>query len=229
MTTIVPDGFTCSYCGHVFKRERNFEKHQCSEMIRSQQLKSAAGVTAFNCYCKWLQYTKKKAVINKQTFGTSRYFAAFFKFVEWKRQVKIPDVDQFIRLMARYQYDPYMWTHDQVYSRYIEFIDRTSTVDDHILTTYKTIQQVAKAAEVEKADIFSVLELHMVMDYVRARKLSPWVLIKMKSFTTFYSNLNESQRLALMDVIRPKFWGEIIASKPEDTQLIVDFLKRVGL
>lgn len=223
-----PDGFTCLFCGHVFKREHAFIKHQCAQMIRDKQLKSPTGRVAYLYYSKWL-HSFKRGTTTMQTFGTSKHFSAFYKFVEWKRKVKIPDVDLYLRLMIRWRLDPNTWMLDKVYSKYIEYIDRTITVEDHLKITFNTILDISKAAEIDKSQVFDVLEPYMVIEYIRARKLSPWVLIKINNFKTFYARLNESDKYALNDVMRPKFWMDYIKEKPEETNLISEFIQMAKL
>ena len=226
--TDIPDGYTCSFCGNIFKRESAFEKHRCKAMERDEQLKSVQGQVAFGLFNKWMR-AKKRSAVNKTTFGESKLFNHFFKFASWKNAVKIPDVDKFISMMVIWDFSPSMWTTDQVYTRYIDFLDNYSTVDDHIRYTYDTLKRVSGVAECPLNQVFDVLEAHMVMEYIRARKLSPWVLIKIPGFKRMVATLNEFQKQKLEQFIRPRHWAAKMRECPEETQLIADFIEKVGL
>lgn len=226
--TTVPDGFTCRFCGKVFKRESNFEKHRCKAMERAEQVRSPQGQAAFSLFNKWMR-ARKRSAVNIKTFGESKSFNNFYKFAKWKNAVKIPDIDKFINIMVIWDYSPSMWTRDDVYNRFIEFLDITSTVDDHIRYTYETLKRVSQAAECPLNEVFTVLESHMVIDYIRARKLSPWVLIKIPGFRQMVGGLNEFQKQKMEQFVRPRYWAKKIQENPEDTQLIVEFIQTVGL
>lgn len=223
-----PDGFVCKYCGHVFHSEIRFDKHRCSKMDKHEKLHSLVGRTAHRYFNKWLK-EKKRRECTLTTFGTSRFFISFYNFTIWKRKVKIPNIEQYIRLMVIWQFDPTVWTHDQVYTKYIEFIDKMSTVEDHIKNTWKTLKQVSNVVECDVCDVFDHLEPYMILDYIRARKLSPWVLLKIKPFKIKYRELPEQVRMQFNELIRPKFWSELMMTRAEETDIIVKFLEKVGL
>lgn len=225
---IVPDGYTCKFCARVFKREVNFEKHKCDSMLRDEQSKSTRGYAAYNLYISWLKCKKRKAV-NKKTFATSKLFSHFYKFAHWNNAVKLPDTKKYISAMVMWKFDPVMWCRDDVYSKYIDFIDQTSNVEDHLRYTYNTLAKVAQTVECNLNQTFDYLELYMVLEYIQARKLSPWVLIKIPAFKRFFSKLNSFQKQKLEQFIRPSYWGEYIKQHPNETKLIVEFIEKAKL
>ena len=223
--THIPDGYTCQYCFHVFKREGTFEKHRCDAMEREQQLHSVRGQSAYRIFCKWNTF-KRVAQVNKKTFGTSRSFSHFYKFAKWKNDVKIPDIDKFISAMVMWQLPPVMWTRQDVYVKYIDLLDTVSTVDDHLRYTYETLRKVSSVVECELNQAFDYLELHMVIEYIEARKLSPWVIIKIKGFKRFFASLNGFQKQKLETFIRPSYWKTRIKENPQDTEIIEQFIEK---
>jgi len=226
--THIPDGFTCKHCFHVFKRESSFDKHRCDQMIREEQLHSVRGQVAYTLYGKWLN-GKKRAQVNKKSFGTSNSFIHFYKFAKWKNDVKIPDVDKFISAMVMWEIPPVMWTRDDVYVKFIDFLDAVSGVEDHLKYTYQTLRKVSEIVECPISHAFEYLELHMVIEYIQARKLSPWVIIKIKGFKTFFSNLNPFQKQKLEAYIRPSYWKKKLNDNPEDTKMIMQFIEQTQL
>jgi hypothetical protein len=225
-----PEGYTCEYCGNVLKRESNFLKHRCKEMVRDEQLRSVRGQSSFRFYSYWLS-KKKRGKYNIKTFGQSKYFKTFYDFVDWSKKVKLPDREQYIRFMILKDYPPSMWTSNAVYVQFLDWIDAKWTADDHFRQTFNTLKAISKAAECELSEALLQLHPNEVLVYVRARKLSPWVLLKMQSFKKMYSTLNPEQQLMFEQTIRPIHWGKILKdpAKQDDNELIALAVKQVKL
>lgn len=226
----VPKGYTCDFCGTVIKREANFLKHRCKEMIRHEQLQSPKGNSAYRFYSYWLS-KKARGRHNITTFGQSKYFNAFYKFVTWSKKVRIPDREQYIRYMVMKDYPPSMWTENDVYVEFLDWIDRKWSADDHFRYTYMTLRKIAEVAECDISEALLQLHPNEVLVYVKARKLSPWVLLKMNSFKQLFKNLTAEQRVHFEQVIRPIHWSKILKdpSKEHENQLIHEAVKEVGL
>jgi hypothetical protein len=225
---IAPDGFTCKYCFQVYKRESSFEKHRCDVMMREENLHSVRGQSAYNLFCKW-NTLKKRGQVNKKTFGESKSFSHFYKFAKWKNDVKIPDTQKYISAMVMWDIPPVMWTRDDVYAKFIDFLDSVSTVEDHITYTYSTLRKISEVVECPISQAFQHLELHMVIEYIQARKLSPWIILKIKGFRAFFLTLNGFQKQKLEAFIRPTYWANRIKEQPEDTALIEQFIEQAKL
>ena len=189
-----PDGYTCECCGNILKRESNFLKHRCKEMIRAEELKSVKGQAAYELYSYWLS-NKKKGKHTLNTFGQSKFFSTFYKFVTWSNKVNVPDKKLYIRFMNLKDYPPTMWTDNLVYAQFLEWIDMKWTAADHFKHTYVTLQKISKVAECDISEAFGMLNPNHVLVYVRARKLSPWVLLKMQSFKEMFITLTKEQQL----------------------------------
>jgi len=228
--TNIPEGFTCAYCGHVIKREVNFLKHECKEMVRHAQVRSVVGKRAYGLYSYWLS-RKKQGNHNLATFSKSKFFSSFYKFAKWSTKVNIPDKQLYIRFNILKNYPPNMWTDNMVYVQFIEWIDMKWTAADHFRYTYNTLKQISNAAECDITDALNQLHPNQILVYVTARKLSPWVLLWMKSFKTLFANLSTEQRLRFQQAIRPMHWTKIIQDPAlaEDNYLIKEAVRRAKI
>lgn len=221
----------CQYCGKVFKRHSSFVAHSCQKKETYEMLTGTLqGKRAFAYYQTWLRlHTRLIAGITIDQFASSKDCTTFCKFSEWSKQVKLPDVDRFIRVMVSWKFHPQMWMMDEVYVKYIDFIDRTSTVDDHIRNTFNTLKSIAKVTDCSLYEAISKLALGEILTLVRARKLSPWVLLKMNSFLELYKGFNDLQKQQLVATINPKYWKEKFIERAEETQDIVEFVKVLNI
>lgn len=208
-----PNGYTCSACGCVLKTEAGFLKHKCKQMQREKDLHSIDGQIAYEYYSRWIRQ-KKKGSHTILTFKDSRYFTSIFQFTKWTRRVNIPDVDRYISFMILKKYDPPMWMDDQAYVEYLQHLDKMCTVDDHVAYTIKTLQSIAKQQDCNLPEALGKLTSGEMLQLVRQRKLSPWVLVHMESFKMMVGALTEFDQIHFVNTIKPKFWKAHIKANP---------------
>ncbi len=225
-----PDGYTCTHCGKIIKREVNFLKHRCKDMIRSEEIRSIRGRNAYNLYSYWLS-RKRRGTHTIATFGKSKLFSAFYKFAGWVSKVNLPDKQLYVRFTIMKDYPPTMWTDNAVYVQFLDWIDMKWRADDHFRYTFNTLQKISKAADCPIGEALDQLHPNQILVYVKARKLSPWVLLRMKSFKTIIANLSKEQQLHFQQTIRPIHWRKMIEdpTKVDDNFLIKEAVRRAKL
>jgi len=200
--------FQCQFCGHRFVHEDRFIKHRCKQMIRDEEFRSTEGQAAWLYYQKWMK-AYRRLVPNSKAFLTSKYFNSFYRFAKFVKAAKIPDVDVFISLMKDRDISPTIWTNDQVYSLYLEYIDRKMTPLRHVEITINTLFDLADDKDVNIDDIFSIVTPNEIIQLLRQRKLSPWFLLNSAKFKEFFINKTTSEEKIVMEsIIRPKYWKD---------------------
>lgn len=231
ISTTAPLTQQCQYCGKVFKNHNRFVIHSCKKKELYEMVNNTLqGRRAFAYYQTWLKlHTRFIAAVSIDQFATSKDCTTFCKFAEWSKQVRLPDVDRFIKIMVSWKFHPQMWMRDDVYVKYIDFIDRTATVDDHIRNTFNTLKGISKAVECSLSEAIGKLTLGELLTLVRARKLSPWVLLKMPSFLEVYKGYNDLQKQQLVATINPKYWKDKFIERAQETQDIIEFIKVMAL
>ncbi len=68
--------------------------------------------------------------------------------------MKIPDTDAFIWLMKERDIDPTIWTNDQVYTLFLEFMDRKVSPKRHAEITINTLFDEADERNIQVSEIF---------------------------------------------------------------------------
>jgi len=164
-----------------------------------------------------------------ETFSTSRYFNSFVKFVEWSRKLKLPSRTQFIRLMAGKKLSPMLWCRDECYSLYLEWIDRTSDPIDQAATTVETLYKIAEASEMPVTKVFSIINYMEVMQLIRQRKLSPWLLLCSSQFKTFLVGLDVSEKDELLNLIGYSYWATKFMDNPKIVEDMKIIAKELGI
>ena len=211
--------FECQFCNRTFAREATYDKHYCKTKKRNEQFKTPTGQLAWEYYQRWMKY-KHRAVHTKDAFLSSRSYNSLLLFVEHVRKLKFPDVDIFIRLMVQRKYDPPMWCSDEVYAEYLEHLDRTTTPHQQLIITLRTLDQVSSENNIDVSDIFTLNSNEIIM-LIQKRKLSPWVLLRSRKFSEFFTTLSTEQKQIIKAIIRFDYWTEKF-SKYEKELVAID-------
>jgi hypothetical protein len=220
--------FECKFCHKVYVREDAYMKHECKQMKRAAEIKTAIGQSAYLYYSKWMNMNKRKAP-TIEVFTTSRYYNAFIKFAEYVKRINIHDVDAFLSLVVERDLAPTMWTNDKVYVLYIEYLDRKVGPMRQANTTIQTFFNIADAAECDVSEIFDYVSPAEVIQMLRQRRLSPWLLLNSGKFKQMFVACTPEQRSIFEDLIRPMFWKIRFQKHPETVDYMKRYISELGL
>ena len=236
MALPTPDGFQCDHCGKSYKREKAFMAHRCDQMERAEILRTNVGMQAFDYYKKWLA-SKRKAKVNINTFGTSKYFNQFIKFTKWLRKTKLHDVKGYMNFMIMKDFPPYMWTSYEVYQQYLEFVDKLWGPEEHINQTIKFLRKFGAQViddlddKPENPIKFALEELDIVhiAKLITNRHLSIWVLLNSTVFRTKYSKASPEKRKAIERSVDMEYWMAKMANDVDGNDWVKEVVERFDL
>ena len=221
--------FECNFCNSKFKLEARFMKHNCKEMKRDAELRTVIGQAAWMYYQTWMK-TGRKLVPQPKSFLGSRFYDSFIRFAYHVKKVHLPDVNGFIQFMRDHNMYPAMWTSDQVYPKYLEYLDRRSPPTKRASTTIDTLYTYAEAGGVDVGDVFDILDVSDVIALLRRRSISPWILLHSTKFKLFFANrTNGQEKIILNSLIRLDFWVEKFAKNPKIVEMMKEFVKELNL
>lgn len=221
--------FTCKYCHRTFVSEDKYLAHECKQMKRDAELKSPQGQAAWGYYQQWMRQMKKLPP-PAQSFVTSKYFRTFMNFAKFVKDVDLPMPDKFIWFVTQKQFTPTMWMSDDVYTLYLEFLDRKVPPLEQAKISMNTLLNYADRRDFDVSEFFDRVEPYEVMHMVRVRKLSPWILLTSKKFKQFYiERTNDEQRMILESLIRPSYWAEKFKENPEALAQIRQIVEALGI
>ena len=204
--------------------------HNCKEMKRDAEFRTPVGQAAWSFYKLWMTANRKKTP-HSSTFLTSYYYTAFIKFSKFVHATKIPDVDSYIRIMSTDDIAPTLWTMDQAYQLYINWMDRKELPQKHAAITVETLFQLCDEYEIEHVgDIFDHVEPNDIIQLLRQRRLSPWILLKSSKFKHFFVDVcSNEERLIMETIIRPKYWGTKFAENPDEVARMKTYVAELSL
>lgn len=219
----------CQFCSKSFAREDRYLAHECKLMKRDHEFKTPVGQAAWGFYQRWLK-SQRKTVPSPDTFLSSKFYMSFIKFARFSQQVQLPDVDAFIQLMKDKDFSPVMWTTHEVYTRYIEHLDRTSTPLKQAKTSVDTICRYAEDHRIDTSQFFDTLNAGELIDLLSKRKLSPWLLMFSVKFKEMYiSRSTSEQKIKIDTFFRNGYWKKKLEKHSQDKELLKKYVQELGL
>ena len=132
--------------------------------------------------------------------------------------------------MVERKMPPTLWTNDEIYTSYIEFLDHKVPPMEQVSMSIQTLLAYADKREIDIADVFEHLEPMDIIHMVRVRKLSPWLLLFSKKFKQmFKERLTPEQKIILETLIRPDFWAKRFEDHPNIIEKVKECVEELHL
>ena len=196
--------------------------HKCKALERQQLIQTVTGQVALNYYQLWFK-AQGKIPPSGTTFMTSKSFKTFITFVEFVTKVDLVNVERFIKLMVLKKFPPSMWCLDEVYTMYMEFLDKQVAPLEHVRTSVDTLIKLADKHECDVSEVFNKVPFHLITHKIRTRRLSPWILLYSRSFKQALDSADAEQKTIAESLIRVNYWVE----KRQEHKDIVPDIKKI--
>lgn len=197
-------------------------KHECTQLLRSREIKSVSAVRAYGFYGIWLA-KQKRTNPPIESFMTSAYYSSFLKFEQWSKETNIPKPEKYIELMVTNQISPALWRRSEAYLLFLEWTDKVSDPMHQVTITIETMISLSDEYAVEMSKVFDNFSCGDMIEAIHQRQLSPWFLFCSKSFKLWSSKLHESERSILFKNIGLDYWKKRL----EDSVDIVNDIKKI--
>jgi hypothetical protein len=215
--------YRCKFCDAGFVREDRYLKHRCKAMERDEEIRTPIGQAAWEYYKLWLTLQRRQAP-TVQTFLDSRYYTALVRFAKFAQKTGIPNTEQYIKYMVRSDVSPMLWTNDQMYSDYLQYLDRGRDPMAQVQYTIDYLFKIADALECEVGEIFDHLNADEVIMMLRRRQLTPWILLHSSKFRDFtQKKMTTDQQMVFKTIVKPETW----VSRRKDNPDIVATMKEI--
>lgn len=221
--------FTCKFCHRCFTSETKFLAHKCKQMQRVEDIKTTTGQASYEYYCGWMK-AMNRLPPPMGSFMSSKFFKAFWEFTEFAKRSNLPQPKRFISFVTDKKFQPSMWITNEVYVLYMEFLDFKITPIEQVTISVGTLLSISDKADVDVAHVFDVVNPNDLIQMVRNRQLSPWLLLNSKAFSRFFKTKTSAEQQGILEkLIRPEFWIKRMESKPSDVALIKAVVAEIGI
>lgn len=197
-------------------------------MKRAEEFQTPIGQAAWSFYQRWMK-AKRYQVPRSDAFLHSKFYKPFIRFAKFAKRVNLPDVESFVWLMKEDDLPPVMWTNDEVYARYLEFLDRRADPQKRAKQTIKTLFAIADAASCDVSEVFDVITTPELIQLLRERRLSPWILLRSRKFKEFLTKATPEELTFIQTIIRPPYWKEKFEQRPQIVAKMDEYVKELGI
>lgn len=219
----------CAFCEHDFVSEAVFMKHACKEKRRHEELRSPVGQAAYAAYSHWMR-CQKHSVPSLDSFGASKFFAAFIRFAEFAIKVKLPNINRFIELMIENgKVPPQLWCRDGVYSTYLKAYDAAVPPQQQLEDGLQVLDDLATELKVPLGDVFQAVGVDTLEDLISRRKVTFWLLMASGRFRQYLLTLSAVDKERLQNALNA---GAVLERINQEAALFREFaatLKEIGL
>lgn len=221
--------FKCQYCGDKFKKETTLIKHLCENRKKVLLLESNIGKSAYISYQNW-RNLNHFFYCDKDTFLNSKYFKSFINFVEFCKENSIPEKNGFIKMMVEKKIQPSLWINDLYYEMYISEFDNLYSPMRQVEMSLEVLYRLSDLLECKIHDIFSNIKIIELLKMIHAKKLSPWLLLLMKSFQHHIKyNITEEEQILLSTIINSNEWKQKFIKNKESMDKIKNLLLQLNI
>jgi len=113
---------------------------------------------------------------------------------------------------------------------YIEHLDRTSQPLDQAKLSVQTLLDLADKRNVDVSEIFDHIPLNDVVQLVRRRQLSPWLLLCSRKFKqVLRDRATPEQKIIVETIIRPDYWVEQLEKHPNELAVIKQYVAELSV
>lgn len=197
-------------------------------MLREDEIQTPIGQSAWALYQDWMTAYKRVAP-STSIFLTSKYYATFIKFAKYIKELNIPDIDIFIALMKEKDISPTIWTNDEVYALYLEYLDRRISPIKQAEITINTLFKLSDEYECDVADVFNKVHPNETLQLIRSRRISPWLLMHSAAFKKLMIRCTPEQRSLFEALIRPQYWKYKFDKNPEIGKMMKKYAEEMGI
>lgn len=223
--------FECNFCGKSFTTERGYIKHTCKKHKRYKNHNTLEGQMAYSYYQLWFELQKKK-VPDVIAFIGSNFYLSFMRFAEFVKSAELSHPDMFIRFMVDNKNTPTIWTNNIMYSKYLEYLDKGVDPMKQLKTTLEELSKISEEKECDISDIFNNIETNRIIDLIKKRRISPWVLLQSKKFMTMLKGLQEKEHskfMIFLSLINPPYWSKRFKDNPKKLKTTEQILNKLNL
>lgn len=220
--------FECQYCRVNYATENGLLKHQCKTKERMDQVQTPLGQAAFLFYAKWMRSTGK-SIPPISTFTTSRYYESFIRFARFNKAIKLPAVDVYVQVMKSKDIGPELWTNDTAYGIYLEHMEYNANPNVLAKITSETLEKLSEEYNCEISDVFTKGNKNEIIQLIRERRLSPWILLRSTRFKQFLSTCSDTQLDQVENLIDARYWKKRFTENPKVAQLMTLCAQELGV
>lgn len=220
--------YKCEYCGKSFARERTLSVHMCEKKRRHLSKSDKDIQLAFRVYQLFYKIaTNTKALKTFEDFSSSQYYLGFVKFSRYCIDLKVDDVESFVKWLLTNQKSLDRWASDTNFIQWTKERLKKESPDRGIERTILFLQEWQEETGNNFNEYFNIVSPNIAVFHICSGKINPWVIYSSSSAMNLIERLNQEQLNMVIDYIDPDFWEKKIKMQKDDHQWVKSVLGNV--
>lgn len=222
--------YKCKFCKKAFSKESTLVSHMCTKKQRTADKNSVGSRLGFRVFQRYYEMTtNSKKPKTFESFVDSRMYMDFVKFGRYLVELDPINTDMFIDFIIRNGVKLNQWRTDYVYETYLEDLMGREPPEKGLERTIVFMSKWAENNDCEYTEFFQNVSTNEAAYYIKAGKISPWVLYLSDQAWDLVSKFNEEQYAMVEAIIDPGAWANRIMKKTEDVKFIKATLQAAGI
>jgi hypothetical protein len=222
--------YTCGYCKKTFKRENSLAVHICEKKRRHLEKDTKQNQLGFRCFQLFYKIgTNSKKLKTYEDFASSQYFSGFVKFSSYCIDLKVDDVDSYVKWLLQKGIPLNKWASDKTFNEWIVIRLKTETPARAVERTILFLEEWAKENNDTFYNYFANVNPNMAVFHVCSGKISPWILYTSDTASTIFDKLNSEQTRMITAYVDPEYWFKKLNKNTEDVNWVLKILGKVDL
>lgn len=196
---------------------------------RLREKNEADVLAAFELQKTYNRLVRRRGCKNPDTFIASVNYPYFIKLIRFARDVKMPDIELYLKVMIKNDVKPGGWTHDRSYRLFLQKMDSVDEAIHSISVSAKELQDLAEKLDIGTEELFRLMTISEILQMVRQRRLSPWLLMQSKAFKNKLISADANMQDVSAKLIDPTYWTITMNQNNRAVLLAKQVCKQLGI
>lgn len=162
-------------------------------------------------------------------FIHSRYYNDFLKVGRYITEINAINIPQFIDFLIRSALPVNKWTNPTIYETYVRELNKKETPEAAIERNILLMQQWANENGKHWTDFFREVSPAQATMWIKAGRISPWVLYITDSSTALFDRMSPEQLSMVRVYLDPGFWEIKLENHRKEADYFRDVLVEAGI
>jgi hypothetical protein len=221
--------FKCDFCEKSYVQEAIFLTHTCTQKLRYMDKDSKAsrfGLMTFKKFyaSNYIQREEK----NIFEFVKSSYYNDFLNFGKYLCDINAVNPQAFVDHVVKSGLGIKKWTSPALYETYVRDLNKRESMDAAVERNVYLMMQWADENGEEMTDFFKKVSTNQAVLWIRAGRISPWVLYTTPAAADLVTRFSEEQLDLIKGYVDQGFWRLKFARNQQDYNVAKNVMAGLG-
>lgn len=196
---------------------------------RLQEKDDETVIKAFELQKSYSRMQRRRQTRTMDDFIRTANYPHFIRLIKFSKDVNLPDVEYYLKLMLSAKRSPTTWTSDRSYRVFLEKMNASTSAFRSIDISAKELQSLARKLSMSVSGLVDAMTIGDMLQMVRQRRLSPWLILQSSAFSLMIAQADEGMQQTATKIIDPTYWTVIMSQNSDAVLLARKVVKALGI